>query len=207
MSGERLDAEWVRDWCERSSSALSVLMPTFLETHGFAPDENVVTLATDESHAATGALVELTPIPSDLTTLYWVICEVSLPDVGNGYFVHSASMVADHFREYGSVPIADEWPALVFASDGGGHLFAVTGSGRVWRSTTASWFDDFEVVAPSVQEFLERIGREVAVLGDLGAAGGPEPASADASGSARPHHGGHRRLDGVSGGEERAVDR
>ena len=44
-------------------------MPTSLETHGLALDDNGVTLATDESHVATGALVELTPIPSDLTTL------------------------------------------------------------------------------------------------------------------------------------------
>ncbi|MEU8827578.1 hypothetical protein [Streptomyces sp. NPDC048636] len=120
-----------------------------------------MTLATDESHDATGTLVDLTPIPSDLTTLYWVMCEVSLPDIENGYFIHSPSMVAGHVREYGSVQIDDERPALVFASDGGGHLFAVTGSGRVWRSTTASWSDEFEVAADSIREFLEGIGRKV----------------------------------------------
>ena len=165
MSGERLDAKWVRGWCEQTSSALGVLMPSFLETHGFAPGENAITLATDESHDATDALVELTLIPSDLTTLYWVICEASLPDVGNGYFIHSASTVAEHLRENGSVQIEDEWPAPVFASDGGGHLFVVTGSGRVWRSTTASWFDEFEVVAASIEEFLGAIGREIAGQG------------------------------------------
>ncbi|CAL9614527.1 hypothetical protein SUDANB37_05736 [Streptomyces sp. enrichment culture] len=106
--------------------------------------------------------MDLTPIPSDLTTLYWVVCEISLPDVGHGYFVHPASTVAEHFREYGPVQIDDEPFAIVFASDGGGHLFAVAGSGRVWRSTTASWFDDFEVAAASIQEFLEQIGRRVA---------------------------------------------
>jgi hypothetical protein len=162
VPGVRLDSEWVRGWCEQVSAALTTLMSSFLETHGFPPGENAVTLATDESHEATGALVDLTPIPSDLTTLYWVMSEVSLPDIENGYFIHSASTVAEHFREYGSVQINDEWPALVFASDGGGHLFAVTGSGRVWRSTTASWFDEFEVAAASIQEFLEQIGRKVA---------------------------------------------
>ncbi|MFE2021542.1 hypothetical protein ACFW9O_26225 [Streptomyces sp. NPDC059499] len=104
----------------------------------------------------------MTPTPSDLTTLYRVLGEVSLPDVGNGYFIHRSSTVAEHFRQYGPVQINDEPPALVFASDGGGHLFAVTGSGRVWRSTTASWFHDFEVDAASIQEFLEHIGRRVA---------------------------------------------
>lgn len=71
-------------------------------------------------------------------------------------------MVVEHLREYGPVQIeGDEWPAPVFASDGGGHLFAVAGSGRVWRSTTASWFDDFEVVAVSIEDFLGAIGREI----------------------------------------------
>lgn len=162
MPDERLDSEWVRDWCGQISVALEALTSSFLRTHGFPPGENAVVLATNESSKATGALVDLTPIPSDLTTLYWVVSEVSLPDVEHGYFVHSASTVAEHFREYGSVQIDDEPPAIVFASDGGGHLFAVAGSGRVWRSTTASWFDDFEVTTASIQEFLEQLSRRVA---------------------------------------------
>ncbi|QOV47211.1 hypothetical protein [Streptomyces chromofuscus] len=119
-------------------------------------------LATDDSHQATDALVDLTPIPSDLTTLYWVISEASLADVDNGYFIHSPATVAEHFREYGPAPIDDESVALVFASDGGGHLFAIGDSGQVRKSTTASWFDDFEVAASSLQEFLEQLGRRIA---------------------------------------------
>ncbi|MGW3661520.1 hypothetical protein ACWD6R_40600 [Streptomyces sp. NPDC005151] len=138
VSGERLDSEWVRGWCEQTSTVLAAVMSSFLKTHGFPPGENAVNLATDESHGATDALVDLTPIPSDLTTLYWVVCEVSMPDVEHGHFVHPASTVAEHFREYGSVQIDDEPPAIVFASDGGGHLFAVAGSGRVWKSTTGT---------------------------------------------------------------------
>ncbi|MFI9779250.1 hypothetical protein ACIHCV_31900 [Streptomyces sp. NPDC051956] len=159
---ERLDSEWVNSWCKQVSAALGPLMSSFLETHGFPPGENDVALATDESHEATDELVDLTPIPSDLTTLYWVISEVSLPDIENGYFVHSPAVVAEHFREYGPVRVDDESPGIVFASDGGGRLFAVAGSGRVWRSTTASWFDDFEVAAVSIQEFLGQIGQRVA---------------------------------------------
>lgn len=162
MSGERLDSEWVRSWCEQTSAVLGALMSSFLKNHGFPPGENAVVLATDESHEATDALVDLTPIASDLTTLYWVISEVSLPDIEQGCFIHSPSMVAKHFREYGSVPLDDESPGIVFASDGGGHLFAVGGSGRVWRSATASWFDEFEVAAVSIQEFLEQMSRQAA---------------------------------------------
>ncbi|MFF1605002.1 hypothetical protein ACFVYV_47885 [Streptomyces mirabilis] len=159
---ERLNSEWVDSWCKQVSAALGPLMSSFLETHGFPPGENAVALATDESHEATDALVDLTPIPSDLTTLYWVIREVSLPDIENGYFIHTPATVAEHFREYGSVQVDDESPGIVFASDGGGHLFAVATSGRVWRSTTTSWFHDFERAAVSIQKFLEQIGQRIA---------------------------------------------
>ncbi|MFI2206430.1 hypothetical protein ACH47Z_37855 [Streptomyces sp. NPDC020192] len=161
MADERLDAEWVRAWCEQAGVALTELMQSFQARHGFPPGRNAVALATEESHKATDALVELTPIPSDLTTMYWVIDEVSLPDVDNGYFIHPSSTVAGHFREYGALQIDGEEPALVFASDGGGRLFALAGSGRVWRSTTASWFDQFDLAAASLQEFLEGLAQRI----------------------------------------------
>ncbi|MER7755390.1 hypothetical protein [Kitasatospora sp. NPDC097643] len=161
MAGERLEAEWVRGWCQQADTALLELAASFEARHGFPPGQNVVTRATDESHKATEALVELTPIPSDLTTMYWVIREVSLPDVDNGYFVHPATTVAGHFREYGAIQIPGEEPALVFASDGGGHLFALSGSGRVWRSTTASWSDQFDLAASDLQDFFEGLARQI----------------------------------------------
>ncbi len=141
--------------------AVAELLESFEARHGFPPGGNVITRATDESHKATDALVELTPIPSDLTTMYWVIGEVSLPDVDSGYFVHAASTVARHFREYGAIHIDGEEPAIVFASDGGGHLFALAGSGRVWRSTMASWFDQFDLASASLQEFFEGLARRI----------------------------------------------
>ncbi|MFF3784372.1 hypothetical protein [Streptomyces sp. NPDC001933] len=163
MADEQLEAEWVRGWCEQADAALTELMQSFQARHG--PGRNVVARATNESRRATDKLVELTPIPSDLTTMYWVIGEVSLPDVDSGYFVHPASTVASDFREYGAIQIDGEEPALVFASDGGGHLFALAGSGRVWRSTTASWFDQFDLAAANLREFFaELTGR---IIGQL----------------------------------------
>ncbi|PJN28289.1 hypothetical protein CG736_08005 [Kitasatospora sp. CB02891] len=161
VPAERLDAEWVRSWRERADAALTKLMQSFLPTHGFPPGDNVVALATDDSHRATSALVDLTPFLSDLTTLYWVISEASLPDVDSGYFIHSPATVAEHFRDYGPAPIDGEWIALVFASDGGGRLFAIGDSGQIWKSATASWFDDFDVAAASLQEFLEQLGGRI----------------------------------------------
>jgi hypothetical protein len=162
VPGERLDAEWVRSWWEQADAALTRLAQSFLLTHGFPPGHNAVALATDGSHQATDALVDLTPIPSDLTTLYWVISEASLPDVDSGYFIHSPTTAAEHFREYGPAAIDGESSALVFGSDGGGHLFAIGDSGHIWKSTTASWFDDFEVAAASLQQFLKQLGQRIA---------------------------------------------
>jgi hypothetical protein len=56
---ERLDSEWVDNWCKQVSAALEPLMSSFLETHGFPPGENAVALATDASYEATDALVNL----------------------------------------------------------------------------------------------------------------------------------------------------
>ncbi|MFE9743233.1 hypothetical protein [Streptomyces sp. NPDC006477] len=161
MTDDRLDAQWLRGWCEQTDSALAKLMASFQARFGFEPGSNKVVVASEESHQATDALVELTPIPSDLTTMYWVIDEVSFPDVENGYFVHPASLVADRFRAYGAVQIDGKEPALVFASDGGGHLFALAGSGRIWRSTTTSWLDQFDPAASGLQEFFEGLSRQI----------------------------------------------
>ncbi|WP_405896211.1 hypothetical protein OG242_00455 [Streptomyces sp. NBC_00727] len=161
MPDVRLDAEWLHVWCEQTHAALAKLTESFQARFGFAPGSNAVVHASEASHQDTDALVELTPIPSDLTTMYWVIDEVSLPDVGNGRFVHPASLVADHFRVYGAIQIHGEEAALVFASGGGGDLFALAGSGRVWRSTTASWSGQFDLAAASLQEFFEGLSRQI----------------------------------------------
>ncbi|MEW2318318.1 hypothetical protein [Streptomyces bauhiniae] len=83
---ERLDVRWVRAWCERGGA--------------------IVVRATDESHRATDALVHLTPIPSDLTTLYWVLAEARLPD---GRSVHPP---ATFWRSEGDQYLAEQAACL-----------------------------------------------------------------------------------------------
>ncbi|MFB7381193.1 hypothetical protein ACFC6U_10330 [Kitasatospora purpeofusca] len=106
--------------------------------------------------------MESTLVSSDLTTLYRVIAEISLPDVHVGYFLHSAEKVAEDFEEYGEIPIEGEAePALVFGSDGGGHLFALSPSGRVWRSATASPSGRFDLVAVGLRELLDGVTDQI----------------------------------------------
>ncbi|MFG3047360.1 hypothetical protein ACGFZR_20815 [Streptomyces sp. NPDC048241] len=128
----RLDAAWLRAWCERGGGT--------------------VVPATDASHRAADALVDLTPIPSDLATLYWVLAEVRLPD---GRSVHSPATVAALFREHGEIEIPGEEPALVFAATADGHACALSSSGRVWQATGPSVTAQFDLLASSLREFLE----------------------------------------------------
>ncbi|MDT0446555.1 hypothetical protein [Streptomyces johnsoniae] len=70
----------------------------------------------------------------------------------------------DHLTEYGPVRLTDHHTGIAFGSDGGGILFALDQSGQVHRSTTASWFDDFEPTAPTLTQFLEQIHRATATF-------------------------------------------
>ncbi|MFI5824983.1 hypothetical protein ACIA8I_38830 [Streptomyces rishiriensis] len=63
--------------------------------------------------------------------------------------------------QYGPVRVTAYTAGVVFGSDGGGILFALDADGRVHRSTTASWLDDFEVSAPTLLHFLEQLRQAV----------------------------------------------
>ncbi|MFD1662884.1 hypothetical protein ACFSL4_33145 [Streptomyces caeni] len=69
---------------------------------------------------------------------------------------------------YGSVHVADHVVGIVFGSDDGGDLLAVDPSGAVHQSTTASWFDDFELIATSLIDFLTQLQQAVADFADTG---------------------------------------
>ncbi|WBO61484.1 hypothetical protein [Streptomyces camelliae] len=86
-----------------------------------------------------------------------MIDSVSLPDIGNGYFIHPPSTVTAYLDEYGAVPLKNGDHGIVFGSDGGGNLFALAANGTVHKSRTASWNDEFYAVAASLRDFLEQL--------------------------------------------------
>ncbi|MFF7590917.1 hypothetical protein ACFZCK_25865 [Kitasatospora purpeofusca] len=91
-----------------------------------------------------------------------MIAEISLLDVHVGFFLHLAEKVAGDFEEYGEIPIEGEVEsASVFGSDGGGYLFALSSSGRVWRSATASPSGRFDLVAVGLRELLDGVTDQV----------------------------------------------
>lgn len=157
MPERGLDPSWLHAWGQEVSQDVSRLMESFEETHGYPAGDNEVALADDETRAAVTLLTNHRPECVALLSLFAVIDSVSLPDIGNGYFVHPPSTLVAHLDEYGAVPLANGDHGIVFGSDGGGNLFALTANGTVHKSRTASWNGEFYAVAASLGEFLEQL--------------------------------------------------
>jgi hypothetical protein len=92
---------------------------------------------------------------------------VSLPDVGNGYFIHSSGLVIGHAHGEGlrrlGAPL--DLDVVTFASDGGGALYALPAAdpGPVYRLRDCALHDGVadaqgaETVAADLQGFLQRL--------------------------------------------------
>lgn len=61
-----------------------------------------------------------------------------LEDIGNAYFIHPATHVLRDLTECGPIPLGEPGPGALFASDGGGILFAIASDSTVYRSAVAS---------------------------------------------------------------------
>ncbi|MFD7444180.1 hypothetical protein [Streptomyces sp. NPDC059909] len=155
MPDRRLDSTWLDEWRQEVSRSVTRLMESFEETHGYPAGNNTVVPADEGTHAAVPVLGDRWPRP--LLYLYSVIDSVSLPDIGNGYFIHSPSTVTEHLAEYGHTALTSGVPGIVFGSVGGGNLFALADDGRVHKSRTASSTDGFDVAATDLGDFLEQL--------------------------------------------------
>ncbi|WP_393071559.1 hypothetical protein [Streptomyces sp. LN704] len=165
MTTPDLSADWLTNWQREITAMLEQTLARFETAYGYPPGDNDVLVADDQSRAA-AAQLEDAAVPAALVTLYSSIAELQLPDIDHGYFIHSPDLVLDHLTEYGPVRLTDHRTGIVFGSDGGGILFALDQGGQVHRSTTASWFDDFEPTAPTLTQFLEQLHRATAVFTD-----------------------------------------
>ncbi|MFK4066751.1 hypothetical protein [Streptomyces sp. NPDC029674] len=161
MIASNLSADWLTAWQQEITATLETILRSFEDTFGYPPGDNEVFLADEESRAAAARLKEVMDMPRGLTSLYAVIAELSLPDIDHGYFVHTPAQILDDIDQYGHVRVTAHATGVVFGSDGGGILFALDSDGRVHRSTTASWSDDFEVYAPTLVHFLEQLRQAV----------------------------------------------
>lgn len=109
-------------------------------------------------------------LPAGLEQLYQAVGAVSLPDVGNGYFVHPPGYLAEAVARGMAIRAdTDELagPVMPFGSDGGGTLYCVAvDSGAVWElpqgeidrnGVYLGGMDAPRPIASSVEEFLEKV--------------------------------------------------
>ncbi|WKX68604.1 hypothetical protein [Streptomyces sp. XD-27] len=161
ITGESLDS-WIAAMSQLSAS----FTRTFEGKYGYPPGENRVVEATGDSDTKSHLAVLKEAEVGDLVAFYSRVAEVSLPDVGSGFFVHAAESVIDGMN--GDQPTrvagsADE-PIIVFGSDGGGSLFALGASeGLIYRLTGGTLIGSvyevedsgLEVVARNLWGFLQ----------------------------------------------------
>lgn len=166
------------NWAESISSLLPKLMYNFDERFGYPPDDNHINLSTPESRKVASQELAHLGAHRDLLVFYSVVEEVVLPDAGVGFFIDSPQSIIEGV-ECGNVPtyLAGyiEEPITAFGSDGGGHLFALSNSGRFVYilsdgSLAGSTYDISESVdnpfADGLHEFMGYLLGQVAQAAD-----------------------------------------
>ncbi|MFR9780128.1 hypothetical protein ACL02O_29240 [Micromonospora sp. MS34] len=171
-----MDGAYIRRWREDVTARLDRLLPGFEVRFGYPPSRHTIGGPAGKGELAS---VTSTRLPGDLLVWYGQVREVTLPDIGNGYFIHDPGLVA--CREVTSIRGRFDADVVVFASDGGGALFAVeavTGSpvyrlpaGEMVAGVYRSDDPRFDVVAGNLTGFLDRLRDAVEVFAATGAAG------------------------------------
>jgi hypothetical protein len=165
-----VDQDWLSTWRISVSAILTEFLASFRQRFGFEPGTNG--LGPPASREALASLAAIRPPPAhDLLALYRNVGEVSLPDVGNGYFIHSPRLVIQQKQNGEPRRIGPPFDVdvLAFASDGGGALYALpaAAAGPVYRLRDCAIRDGVadarggRIVAKDLQEFLQRL--EIAV--------------------------------------------
>jgi hypothetical protein len=165
-----MDREWLAEWRVSVAVKVDQLLETFRSRFGFEPGLNQ--LGPPAAEQALASLQTIVPRPAaDLINFYRCVGQVSLPDIGNGYFIHPADLVARQAAdgEPRRIGPPHQLDVLVFGSDGGGALYAVPAAkpGPVYRLRECSIKDgiaiagDIQVVAMDYRTFLQHL--EIAV--------------------------------------------
>jgi hypothetical protein len=153
-----LDTEWLLRWREDVAEVVGSVMPTFEERMGYPPGNNPV--GPPMSSARFAEIAESVPLlPADLELFCQIVGEVSLPDIGNGWF-----LLKPFCRKRIGPPYNID--IVEFASDGGGTIYALPagGPGPVLRlrevgEIAPGVFDGHGVyvLAPALRAFLANL--------------------------------------------------
>jgi len=178
-----LGEEWLTRWAMQIEAATARALRDILSTYPFEPDVHRV--GPPSSAAELAVLSERMPwVPQELFALYRRVGLVSLPDITNGYFLHPPDgLIANLSHEDGSAdrigePLSEEVDIVVFGSNGGGDLYAVTTTdrGRVYRLQDAAYEAGvyrgsdrgITVVGENLRDFLEKVLAAVEAFADDG---------------------------------------
>jgi hypothetical protein len=123
-----MDDAWIERWRDDVRADIGRLLSTFESRFGFSPGDHDVSGPATAAELDGLAVLHGDALPVDLLTLHRVVAEVQLPDVNNGYWIHRPPLAGEdpgHPRR-----LDDGRSVVVFGSDGGGALFALSaGSG------------------------------------------------------------------------------
>ncbi|MCX3064244.1 hypothetical protein [Streptomyces beihaiensis] len=138
----------------------------------YPPDDHeVITVPLGDKDEVRRRL-EAADVSDDLVDLYSRVESVSLPDLGSGYFIHSAGEMLDGMRDGQPTRVigAVEDSITVFGSDGGGGLFALNAAqdkvyrlsggalvGSVYEVDTSG----LEIVSDGLSAFLNLLREEL----------------------------------------------
>lgn len=162
---------WLAAWRRDIDTATATLLAGFEDRFGYPPGRNAIDIPGPRGLAEAARLAELPAPAVSLTVFYRYIGQVVLEDIGNAYFVHSAAHVLRDLTERGPIALGEPGPGTVFASDGGGILFAITSDGAVHRSVAASRDSAFHRVADDLQDFLDQLRNAVIRFAETGQPG------------------------------------
>jgi hypothetical protein len=155
VNSDSLDPRWVRTWAAGITTHLQAVLSAFDTYYPFPPGENEVILA-GPGQSSLDAIQAHPGTPSDLITFYKVIQEVTMSDIGNGIFIHAPDDVITQLTD-GPVLLDEGNTGTIFASNGGGILYAIDHVNRVHRSHDASTDNGFEPVATDLRDFLGQV--------------------------------------------------
>ncbi|MBY8878389.1 SMI1/KNR4 family protein [Actinacidiphila acidipaludis] len=130
----------------------------FEHRQGYPAGTNSVREADQDDQAAAEVLARMNLAPVDLVTFYHRVGSMTWEDVGNGYFIHSATDVLVMLNEYGAVELGVDRNegGLVIGSNGGGLSYVLAPAGAVYRTRTASLDEpELDKVADDLRHFLE----------------------------------------------------
>ncbi|NMI58870.1 MULTISPECIES: hypothetical protein [unclassified Streptomyces] len=171
VSGEP-GPDWV-GWGREMRKLAEVFESGFERVHGFSPGEHEVELVSPEDGAeAVGGLAEI-GVEGNLLAFYAELGAVTLPDLGNGIWIDDAASVTEGITAgYRPTELdgALKDSVVVFATDGGGAMFAVSAtSGRVYRLSLGALAGSvyevgdvgWAVVGEDLWTFLDRLRNDL----------------------------------------------